>query len=150
MERKGNRLIRHSRVGKKSGGDDSVNNDISDDMNKKKDFKELGVNYESLDPSDPSSFGYMQIGTITGPHGVKGEVKLRTDTDFSQQRLIEGAILYVKKPNRRAPRPIELVSTRMISGGNDPIGGTGTFLVKIKGISSRIGRKSLPLKIRIT
>ena len=128
----------HSRS-KKKGRDDDISDDINVSMSKKKDFKELGVTYTSLDPSDPSSFGYMQIGTIIGPHGVKGEVKLRTDTDFSQQRLAEGAILYVKKPSRRAPRPIEITSSRIIAGGSRSIGGTGTFLVKIKGISSRIG-----------
>ena len=108
---------------------------------KKRDFKELGVTYASLDPSDPSSFGYMHIGSIIGPHGVKGEVKLKTDTDFSHARLAEGSILYVKKPSRRAPRPIEVAASRSVATGNNGSSGkgTGTFLVKIKGISSRIG-----------
>mgnify|MGYP001434829445 CR=1 FL=1 len=56
---------------KKKGKDDCTSDDINVGMSKKKDFKELGVTYTSLDPSDPSSFGYMQIGTICGTKGTR-------------------------------------------------------------------------------
>ena len=129
------RLRLRSKAGRKA----SHGSDGGDDLIKKKNFKELGVTYASIDPFDPSSFGYMQIGTIVGPHGVKGEVKIKMDTDFCHERIFKGAIVYVKKPSRRAPRPIELVESRAIARGSGSAGGTGVFLVKIKGISSRIG-----------
>jgi hypothetical protein len=32
-------------------------------------------------PSDPFTFGFVKIGDIAGPHGVKGELKVSTSTD---------------------------------------------------------------------
>ena len=70
-KRRMGRLRLRSKAGRKASHD----SDGGDDLIKKKNFKELGVTYASIDPFDPRSFGYMQIGTIVGPHGVKGEVK---------------------------------------------------------------------------
>lgn len=91
--------------------------------------------YKTVVPSDASSFGYIQIGTIGLPHGIKGEVKVVLhDTDFAAARLLgskqpsplrvltdkveELVLLYIKKPNRHSPRPIRVVSAR-------PTGNTG-------------------------
>ena len=84
-----------------------------------------------LDPNDPLSFGYSQIGSIIGPHGVKGEIKVKVDTDFADEHLASGSVLFMRKPNRKTPRPIVLVSGRRQVGD--------VFLIKIKGITSRIG-----------
>lgn len=57
------------------------------------------VEYPSIleiDPQDPSTFGFLEIGTITGPHGVKGEMKLTVSTDFAEQRLSMPGTRYVK------------------------------------------------------
>ena len=55
-------------------------------------------------PSDPSTFGYAQIGVISGTHGVRGEVKVRVDADFTDSYLRPGNTIYIKKPNRLTPR----------------------------------------------
>lgn len=41
----------------------------------------------TIDPYDPSSFGFVEVGRIERPHGVNGEVKVRAVTDFGVQRL---------------------------------------------------------------
>lgn len=38
--------------------------------------------------------GYLAVGMITGPHGIRGEVKVELHTDFPE-RFAPGAILYL-------------------------------------------------------
>ena len=49
----------------------------------------LQDNPEALDPYDPLSFGFVEVGYIWKPHGLKGEVKVRTVSDFGAERLCE-------------------------------------------------------------
>lgn len=109
---------------------------------RRKRIKTSFKDYKTVVPSDASSFGYIQIGTIGLPHGIKGEVKVVLhDTDFAAARLLgakqpspaaavdsskakagvssgamdnaeELVLLYIKKPNRHSPRPIRVVSAR--------------------------------------
>ena len=72
----------------------------------------------------------MQIGVIVGPHGVKGELKVKLETDFADARMRPNSILYIKRPNRRTPRPIVVVTGRKQV---DDI-----FLVKFNDIRSRL------------
>eukprot|EP00600_Ochromonadales_sp_CCMP1393_P000474 CAMPEP_0174977346 /NCGR_PEP_ID=MMETSP0004_2-20121128/13555_1 /TAXON_ID=420556 /ORGANISM="Ochromonas sp., Strain CCMP1393" /LENGTH=385 /DNA_ID=CAMNT_0016228513 /DNA_START=238 /DNA_END=1395 /DNA_ORIENTATION=+ len=90
-------------------------------------FQELA----KIDPSDPFSFGYIKIGTVTAPHGVKGELKIQFESDFADTRLSPGSILYVKKPTRRSPRPVKVVSSRRQS---DQV-----YLLQFEHIRTRIG-----------
>jgi len=46
--------------------------------------------YDTLDPSDPTTFGFEQIGTILTPHGIKGELKVKIESDFADLRLKKG------------------------------------------------------------
>ena len=60
-------------------------------------------NYRKIVPSDPSTFGYIEIGAVGPPHGIKGEVKITMDnTDFAEDRLSAGSLIYIKKPSRRS------------------------------------------------
>ena len=86
-------------------------------------------------PSDPFTFGYVNIGTITGPHGVKGEVKIVMSTDFGDIRTQSGSVLYIKRPNRLTPRPIRIDSARKQTGNG--------YLICFKGIESRLSAASL-------
>jgi 16S rRNA processing protein RimM len=97
-------------------------------------FLHAGKHPTHVIPSDPSTFGYSPIGTIIGPHGVKGEIKVKIESDFAHERMKQGSLLYIKKPNRRTPRPVEIVSGRPL---NDQV-----FLIKIKGIVSRLAAES--------
>lgn len=40
---------------------------------------------------------YIYIGKIIGTHGIKGEVKVKSDSDFKTERFKKNNILYVKR-----------------------------------------------------
>lgn len=54
----------------------------------------------------------VQVGQILGAHGIKGEVKVRSSTDFAINRLCTPGIKHIKAPNRRFPRDVELLGGR--------------------------------------
>lgn len=66
---------------------------------------------KNIDPYDPTTFGYLPIGTILGPHGVYGWVKVRGDTDFPH-RLTEPGVRHLRPARKRAPRAVQLVTGR--------------------------------------
>ena len=86
-------------------------------------------------PADPFTFGYVKIGVILGSHGVKGEVKIQLETDFGDYRIQPGNILFIKRPNRRSPRPITILSGRMTTNN--------IYLVSFHGIEDRIAANVL-------
>ncbi len=87
-------------------------------------------NYRSIVPSDPFTFGYVEIGTIGPPHGIKGELKISMhNTDFALHRLKQDSLLYIKKPSRRSPRPIRISSARRQVNN--------AWLVRFENISNR-------------
>lgn len=101
----------------------------SNNITKSKDALQFR-NSSSVVPSDPLTFGYIEIGMILGPHGVKGELKIQLESDFSELRASPGSILYVRKPNRRTPRAVQIVSSRKQSDN--------TYLVFLNQINSRL------------
>jgi len=42
---------------------------------------------------------YIAIGTITNTHGIRGALKVKTDSDFKEERYSKGNILYIKFKN---------------------------------------------------
>lgn len=104
----------------------------SNNVTKSKDASQLLLfrNSSSVVPSDPLTFGYIEIGMILGPHGVKGELKIQLESDFSELRASPGSILYVRKPNRRTPRAVQIISSRKQSDN--------TYLVFLNQINSRL------------
>lgn len=64
---------------------------------------------KDINPNEPGSFGFVEIGTIIGPHGVHGEVKIKA-TSFIPRRFTEPGVRYFKPLNKRAPRKVFLVS----------------------------------------
>mmetsp|Transcript_31199 Transcript_31199/g.47784 ORF Transcript_31199/g.47784 Transcript_31199/m.47784 type:complete len:363 (+) Transcript_31199:105-1193(+) len=83
---------------------------------------------KSIDPNDPSTFGYTELGTIIGAHGVKGLVKVASVTDFAE-RLCQPGPRHLKPHNRRSPRAVELLSGRHRMDDE--------YLVKLSGIGDR-------------
>lgn len=65
----------------------------------------------TIDPYDPTTYGYTELGTIIGPHGVYGLMKISVVTDFPE-RLCKPGIRHLKVPNRRSPREIRLLEGR--------------------------------------
>ena len=40
---------------------------------------------KDINPNDPASFGFIEIGTVVGPHGVHGEIKVKSSTGFPKR-----------------------------------------------------------------
>lgn len=92
-------------------------------------------NNRDIDPYDPTTFGYIEIGTILGAHGVHGWVKVQGCTDFPERLTRPGMPLHVKPYNKRAPRKITLVNGKMT--------GKDSFLIQLQGKYDRDEAKKL-------
>jgi 16S rRNA processing protein RimM len=88
----------------------------------------LPTNLEDLDPYDPTTFGFLEIGRIERPHGIRGEVKVRATTDFGPQRLCTPGLTNIRPPTRRFPRPRVLEAGRKQEGD--------VYIVKLAGVDS--------------
>ena len=40
---------------------------------------------KDINPNEPASFGFIEIGTVLGPHGVHGEVKVKSCSGFPRR-----------------------------------------------------------------
>uniref|UniRef100_A0A7S1J4X4 RimM N-terminal domain-containing protein n=1 Tax=Eutreptiella gymnastica TaxID=73025 RepID=A0A7S1J4X4_9EUGL len=92
----------------------------------------LPDNPEALDPYDPLSFGFVEVGYIWKPHGLKGEIKVVAVSDFGHERLCNPGVTNLKAPNRRFPRP------RIIESGKHQIRDSrgDVFIVKLAGVDT--------------
>ncbi len=50
---------------------------------------------------------YIPIGTITKPHGLKGNLHVKSDTDFKEARYKIGQTLYLHKAGKRTKVTVE-------------------------------------------
>lgn len=64
---------------------------------------------KNIDPYDPATFGYVEVGIVTGAHGVHGWIKVQSTTDFPLERLCKAGIRHLKPPMKRAPRRVTLL-----------------------------------------
>ena len=71
---------------------------------------------------------WLVVGLITSCHGIKGQVKVKSLSDF-EERFLKPGIRWLQKENE-PPSKIEL-----ISGFKQP--GKETFVIKLKDINSR-------------
>ena len=92
-------------------------------------------NVKDIDPYDPTTFGYVEIGSIQGPHGVNGWVKVKGCTDFPERLTRPGMLLHIKSLHKRAPRRVTLASGKMIPNES--------FLIQLQGIYNRTAAESL-------
>ena len=76
---------------------------------------------------------WLIVGLITSCHGINGQVKVKSLSDF-EERFLKPGVRWLQKENE-TPSKIEL-----ISGFKQP--GKETFIVKLKGIkeSSAFGK----------
>ena len=70
----------------------------------------------------------MVVGLITSCHGINGQVKVKSLSDF-EERFLKPGIRWLQKENE-TPKEIELTS-----GFKQP--GKETFIIKIQGIDTR-------------
>ena len=71
---------------------------------------------------------WLTVGLITSCHGINGQVKVKSLSDF-EERFLKPGIRWLQKENEQ-PLKIEL-----ISGFKQP--GKETFIVKLQGINTR-------------
>ena len=71
---------------------------------------------------------WLIVGLITSCHGIKGQLKVKSLSDF-EERFIKPGLRWLQKENE-PPSKIEL-----ISGFKNP--GKETFILRFKGISTR-------------
>ena len=83
-----------------------------------------------VDQRDPTTFGFVEIGRVLGAHGVKGEVKVLSESDFTLERLCTPGARWMRRPKRRAPREV-----RLVHGRTGP--GTGVFIVQLADVRQR-------------
>jgi len=83
---------------------------------------------KTIDPYDPTTYGYTELGTIIGAHGVHGMLKISAVTEFAE-RLCRPGGRHIKAPNRRSPRKITLVEGRYCMDDE--------YLIKLEGIGDR-------------
>ena len=71
---------------------------------------------------------WLTVGFITSCHGINGQVKVKSLSDF-EERFLKPGIRWLQKENE-LPKKIDL-----ISGFKQP--GKGTFILKFQGINTR-------------
>ena len=93
----------------------------------------------TIDPYDPTTYGYVELGTIVGAHGVRGLMKLASTTDFSEQRLCKPGTRHLKLPDRRSPREVQLVEGRPMRSDAETAGSdvSPTYLIRLENVDDR-------------
>ena len=71
---------------------------------------------------------WLVVGLITSCHGINGQIKVKSLSDF-EERFLEPGIRWLQKENE-PPSKIELTSGFKLPGKE-------TFIVKLKGINTR-------------
>ena len=92
-------------------------------------------NNKDIDPYDPTTFGYVQIGTVLGAHGVHGWNKVQGCTDFPERLTTPGMVLHLKPYRKRAPRKLLLVDGKCT--------GPDSFLVQLQDVYDRVAAEKL-------
>ena len=77
---------------------------------------------------------WLTVGLITSCHGINGQVKVKSLSDF-EERFLKPGMRWLQKENE-PPSKIEL-----ISGFKQP--GKETFIVKLQGVNSRTQAEQL-------
>ena len=72
---------------------------------------------------------WLEIGTIVGPRGLKGELKVLSSTDFPERFETPGK-RWLQASTELEPQPIELISGKAVTGKN-------LYIVRLKGIENR-------------
>lgn len=82
-----------------------------------------------LDQKKLDQSQWLPIGQIVGPQGLKGEVRLYPDSDFSE-RFERPGTRWLLRSGQTRPTPIELVRGRYLAK-------KGLYVLKLAGIDSR-------------
>jgi 16S rRNA processing protein RimM len=72
---------------------------------------------------------WLEVGTITSPQGLKGELRVYPDTDFPE-RFTQAGIRWLKHPQTGAIAPAKLQGGRFVAGKN-------LYIIKLEGVENR-------------
>ncbi|GET43818.1 ribosome maturation factor RimM [Microseira wollei] len=75
---------------------------------------------------NPQSEDWIEIGTIVAPQGLKGEVRVYSNSDFPE-RFEEPGQRWLLRPNETELETVELLSGRYIPG-------KGVYVIKLAGV----------------
>ncbi|OKH60704.1 ribosome maturation factor RimM [Scytonema sp. HK-05] len=67
--------------------------------------------------SPPIPEGWLEIGTIVAPQGLRGEMRVYPNTDFPERFEVPGK-RWLLRPGETEPQPVELLSGRYVEGKN--------------------------------
>ncbi|WP_017314605.1 ribosome maturation factor RimM [Mastigocladopsis repens] len=63
----------------------------------------------------PTPEGWLEIGKIVAPQGLRGEMRVYPDTDFPERFEVPGK-RWLLRPGETEPEPVELLSGRYVEG----------------------------------
>ncbi|MEO1006149.1 MAG: ribosome maturation factor RimM, partial [Cyanobacteria bacterium J06638_38] len=72
---------------------------------------------------------WLEVGTITSPQGLKGELRVYPDSDFPE-RFTQAGKRWLRHPDTAAITEVQLTGGRYIAGKN-------LYVIKIEGIEDR-------------
>lgn len=91
-------------------------------------------------PFDPPA-GWMEIGTIVSPQGLKGELRVYPNSDFPERFEVPGE-RWLYGPEWAEPRSVKLERGNFLPG-------KGLYVVKLAGVSDRDGAEALRDKMLV-
>ncbi|MFQ4144772.1 ribosome maturation factor RimM [Chlorogloeopsis sp. ULAP02] len=107
-------------------------------MNQQKQEKQKGnkENKQLISPSphlptslSPKLDDWLEIGTIVAAQGLRGELRVYPDSDFSERFEVPGK-RWLLHPGQTEPQPIELLAGRYIEGKN-------LYVITLAGVENR-------------
>lgn len=72
---------------------------------------------------------WLEIGRIVAPQGLRGEVRIRPDSDFPE-RFVQPGQRWMLRPNAAEPEAVTLERGRELSG-------KGLYVIKLQGVNDR-------------
>ncbi|MGF1588786.1 MAG: ribosome maturation factor RimM [Pleurocapsa sp.] len=85
------------------------------------------MNDESLTVKQPEEL--LQIGTITSPQGLKGELRVYSDSDFPE-RFTQAGTRWLQHPDTSDLKQVQLQGGRYVTGKN-------LYVIKLQGVEDR-------------
>ena len=90
------------------------------------------MNEESLTVNQPE---LLEVGTITSPQGLKGELRVYPDSDFPE-RFIKAGTRWLQHPDTNAVSQVQLQGGRYLAGKK-------IYVIKLEGIENRNAAEEL-------
>jgi 16S rRNA processing protein RimM len=87
-----------------------------------------GVTSSSSQLPTPTPEGWLEIGKIVAPQGLRGELRVYPDTDFPERFEVAGK-RWLLRPGTTEPQPVELLSGRSVEGKN-------LYIIKLAGVEN--------------